>query len=463
MQDTAVCETGKTWHNWGGNLTANPASLCKPQSRDDLPVILQKAKSEGKTVRVLGGGYSWTPVVPTDGYIIDMSALNKLISVDKARNRITVEAGMNILNLSTIHAKENGLSFQTETVIPWITAGGAVALGCHGTGYHMGTVSDEVAAMEMLLADGTWRTFSVETDGEDMMNAVRVNLGALGIIYSVTFQCVPSFNLKAVDVRKPMQQTIGEIGNLVTGHDYVEVFWFPFNEDCWIKTWDKTDEPPTEGEPKWGWDELKEYLEINSFGKLLMDLLHSLPWLTPWVMRRFSNLMPEQTVVAHSSLIFHYQLFYMPVWDMSYCINIPNNDFTLVQKAWMQVVKRIEALKKQGKYPQNMVLHTRYIRNSNALLSPASGEDHTCCIEILTFTGDNRPVSDYEDYFKQIEQDWIELGGKPHWGKAIYSVDKLKGMYGANMDAFLNLRQQFDPDQIFINDFLRQVFQLPQK
>lgn len=463
MQDTAACETGKTWHNWGRNLSANPASLCKPQSREDLPVILQRAKSEGKTVRALGGGYSWTPVVPTDGYIIDMSDLNKVISVDKTRNRITVEAGMNILDLSTIHARKNGWSFRTETVIPWITVGGAVALGCHGTGYNMGTVSDEMVAMEMLLADGTWRTFSVEADGEEMMNAVRVNLGALGIIYSVTFQCVPSFNLKAVDVRQPMQKTIGAIKDLVTGHDYVEVFWFPFNDDCWIKTWDKTDEPPTEGEPKWGWDELKEYLEINSFGKLLMDLLHSLPWLTPWVMRRFSSLMPEQTVVAHSSLVFHYQLFYMPVWDMSYCINIPSNDFTRVQKAWMQVVKRLEALKKEGRYPQNMVLHTRYIRNSNALLSPASGEDHTCCIEILTFTGNNRPASDYEDYFKQIERDWIELGGKPHWGKAIYSVDKLKGMYGANMDAFLNLRQQLDPDQIFINDFLRQVFQLPQK
>jgi L-gulonolactone oxidase len=148
---------------------------------------------------------------------------------------------------------------------------------------------------------------------------------------------------------------------------------------------------------------------------------------------------------------------------MSYCINIPNNDFTSVKAAWMKVVDCINDLKRQGKYPQNMVLHTRYIKNSSAYLSPASGEDHTCCIEILTYSGDNRPVSEYEDYFKSIEREWIKMGGKPHWGKAIYpeAVEQLKSMYGGNMDTFLQIRQQLDPDQIFMNDFLRKVFQLP--
>lgn len=471
------CQSNPTWHNWGQNLTANPEFLCAPQTKVELTTIVQNAISGKKKIRVLGGGYSWTPVVPTDDFMIDMSKFKQILSVDSTKNQVTVEAGMRVGDLSLALAGEqfdlddkpippvvglnNKLSFETETVIPWITVGGAVALGCHGTGYNMGTYSDLVVAMEVLLADGTWHTFSAETDGQAMMNAMCVNLGALGIIYSVTFQCVPLFNLQAVDGQADMMTTIGNIQKLVTSHDYVEVFWFPFNKNCWIKTWDKTTNPITQTEPSWGWDELKTFLEINGFGIYLMDLLNKNSWLSPYIMRLLSKLMPSQSVVAVSPQVFHYQLFYMPVWDMSYCINIPNNDFTNVQKAWMQVVNRIEALQKQGQYPQNMVLHTRYIQNSNAYLSPASGNDHTCCIEILTFTGDNRPVAEYEDYFKQIEQDWIALGGKPHWGKAIYSVDKLKSMYGANMDSFLQIRQQLDPNQMFINEFLRQVFQLP--
>ena len=193
-----------------------------------------------------------------------------------------------------------------------------------------------------------------------------------------------------------------------------------------------------------------------------MNQLKKESFLTPAVMRIISSLMPEQTVVAPSCMAFHYQLFYLPVWDMSYCINIPNNDFTNVQKAWNDVVTRIEALAKQKpkRFPQNMVLHTRYIKNSSAYLSPASGNDHTCCIEILTYTGDDRPVSSYEDYFKDVEQDWIKLGGKPHWGKAIYSVSDLKSMYGQNMAKFLQVRQKFDPNGMFLNDFLKQVFQI---
>jgi len=476
MQNAGNCQAEATWQNWGKNLTARPEFLCTPSTKDELPIIVQNAINNKKKIRVLGGGYSWTPVVPTNDYMIDMSKLNKILSVDTTKNQVTVEAGMRVGDLSLAIAGEpldldgkpiqpvvsagHTLSLETETVIPWITVGGAVALGCHGTGYNMGTYSDQVVAMEMVLPNGTWRTFSIETDGEEMMNALRVSLGTLGIIYSVTLQCVPLFNLLAVDRRDDMQTTINNIQQLVTNHAYVEVFWFPFNQKCWIKTWDITSQPVTQQEYTWGWDELKVFLEINTFGNRFMDLLYKNSWLTPWIMKLLSTLMPTQTVVAPSCQVFHYQLFYMPVWDMSYCINIPSNDFTNVQKAWNLVVDRINQLATQGQYPQNMVLHTRYIKNSDALLSPAEGEDHTCCIEILTFTGDKRPVESYENYFEQIEQGWIALGGKPHWGKAIYSVDKLKAMYGANMDKFLQIRQGLDPNQIFINDFMQQVFQL---
>ena len=474
--EAANCQSNQTWENWGRNLSAQPEFLCAPTSKDELTNIVNNAKNLGKKIRVLGGGFSWTPMVPTNDYMIDMSKFNQIISVDQTKKQVTVQAGMRVGDLSLaiggqpddldgnpiqpVVTPQTALSLETETVIPWITVGGAVALGCHGTGYNQGTVSDLVVAMEMLLADGTWRTFSVETDGETLMNLLRVGLGATGIIYSVTFQCVPQFNVVAVDTRADMQTTITGIQKLVTSHDYVEVFWFPFNKKCWIKTWDKTDAPVTEQEYKWGWDELKVYLEINSFGDWMMNQLQKESWLTPWIMRFLSTLMPEQKVVAPSCLAFHYQLFYMPVWDMSYCINIPNNDFTNVQTAWWDVVNRIEALAKQGLYPQNMVLHTRYIKNSGAYLSPASGNDHTCCIEILTYTGDNRPVSSYENYFKDVEQDWIKLGGKPHWGKAIYSVSDLKSMYGQNMAKFLQTRQKLDPQGMFLNDFLKQVFQI---
>ena len=477
MENTSNCQSNVSWENWGKNLTAHPEFLCAPASKDELTTIVKNAKILGKKIRVLGGGYSWTPMVPTDDYMIDMSKFNKILSVDQTKKQVTVEAGMRVGDLSLaiggqpfdldgkpippVVTPQTALSLETETVIPWITVGGAVALGCHGTGYNQGTVSDLVVAMEVLLADGTWRTFSIETDSEVMMNALKVSLGSMGIIYSVTFQCVPQFNVIAVDRKANMKDTINGIQSLVTGHDYVEVFWFPFNDTCWVKTWDKTTQPVNEQEYKWGWDELKVFLEINSFGDWMMDQLNKNSWLTPVIMKIISSLMPEQTVVAPSCFAFHYQLFYMPVWDMSYCINIPNNDFSDVQKAWWQVVNKIEELKKQGKYPQNMVLHTRYIQNSSALLSPATGKDHTCCIEILTFTGDKRPVSDYEDYFKEIEQGWIGFpGSKPHWGKAIYSVPLLKSMYGQNMVKFLQIRQGLDPTEMFINDFLKQVFQI---
>jgi len=54
--------------------------------------------------------------------------------------------------------------------------------------------------------------------------------------------------------------------------------------------------------------------------------------------------------------------------------------------------------------------------------------------------------------------------GRPHWGKLYWDAKTLHAAYGDDMDRFLEIRERWDPDRLFLNDFLeRDVFQLGEK
>src|SRR5687768_18262959 len=100
---------------------------------------------------------------------------------------------MKVAQLEELVAR-NQLSFETTLVPSFVEVGGAVSLGCHGTGFNYGTLSDQVVSLDVVMADGSVKTISESNDPE-LMRAARVNLGALGIVHTVTFQCVKEFKL----------------------------------------------------------------------------------------------------------------------------------------------------------------------------------------------------------------------------------------------------------------------------
>ena len=59
---------------------------------------------------MLGGGFSWTPVVLTDDYMIDMTNFNKIIDVDLDKKQVVVGAGMMVGDLSVELSEKYGLS-----------------------------------------------------------------------------------------------------------------------------------------------------------------------------------------------------------------------------------------------------------------------------------------------------------------------------------------------------------------
>ena len=74
--------------------------------------------------------------------------------------------------------------------------GGAIICGRHGSGRAYPTISEYVVGMEIVT--GTGEVLKIDEGNPELLNAARVNLGYLGIVYSLTLKLEPNYVLEQV-------------------------------------------------------------------------------------------------------------------------------------------------------------------------------------------------------------------------------------------------------------------------
>lgn len=436
------------WKNWAGNLSAHPREILKPESLEELVTIAKRARQEGRRIRTHGSSYSWAALVPTSDYLVSFAKLSRCLEIDKQKQTIKVEPGINIWQMTEAAARE-GLTFPTMTIVPWITAGGVIGAGCHGTGRDWQTVSDLVVAVEIVLADGSVRTLTRD-DPEDLLNAARLSLGCLGMIYSITFQCVPMFKLHAVDEIRDLDETLDRLEQIVEENEYVEIFWLPYTDSAWIKHWNRTEEKITVSPSGRKLTLVKQYLSNYLAAGLLLRLVATFTSLTPRIMPILKSFIIKKDMVDLASEVLHYQRYFVKFWDLSYGLPVSR-----ARQGFEVIRDTLERFKQKKRYPLNMVISFRFVKGSDALLSPAF-EGPTCFLEPLTYL----TTPGYEAFYKEVEDQWLKLGGRPHWGKVFYRTDKIPELYGERLQRFLAVRQELDPQGMFLNEYLEELLGL---
>src|SRR5699024_6966003 len=106
------------------------------------------------------------------------------------------------------------------------TISGATATGTHGTGGALKGLADAVVGLELVTGSGEIVAVDAASDPE-LFAAARVGLGALGVVCSVTLQCVDAFRLHAHEAPMRLGEVFERLDELVTGNDHFELYWFP--------------------------------------------------------------------------------------------------------------------------------------------------------------------------------------------------------------------------------------------
>jgi xylitol oxidase len=174
--------------NWAGNIVFAAQRLHRPASIAEL----QDVVAHTGQARVLGSGHSFNRMADTTGDLISLAGLPRAIEISADRRSVRVDGGIRYGDLVP-HLDAAGLALHNMASLPHISVAGAVITATHGSGERHGNLATAVSAIELVRADGE-RT--VLRRGESGFAGAVVDLGALGVVTTLTLDVVPAFDIR---------------------------------------------------------------------------------------------------------------------------------------------------------------------------------------------------------------------------------------------------------------------------
>ena len=429
----------RRWRNWAGNQRCSPLSIAHPRDEGEILAVLQQAQTEGRTVRPVGSGHSWSSLVPTDGVLLSLDRCAEVLAVDRDRGRITVQGGLRLRSLHARLARE-GLALANTGSIDRQTIAGAVSTATHGTGRRFGSLASQVIGLRLVTAEGEALECSADKN-RDLFDAARCGIGALGVISTVTLRVEQAYRLSAVEEKLPLPKVLADLEAMVDGHDHFKFWWLPHTDQCLVFLQDRTDQP---GRRRPIRTLVDQYLAKNLLADWGMSLSGRWPKTVPRFNRTFLlGLAPQRaTHVDRSDRVLSFPV-HVRHWESEQAVPL---------EASAVSVDRLREFLERERIPVNMPVEVRFTAAEDMWLSPAHGRA-SCYIDLLQ----HRSLP-FERYFRGAEERLAEHGARPHWGKLHFrSADDLSRLYPHWQD-FCRLRAELDPRGRLLNPVLRDLF-----
>jgi L-gulono-1,4-lactone dehydrogenase len=429
------------WHNWTGDQRCVPARIERPRDRGDLIEAVRRATDQGLTVRAVGSGHSFTDAACTGGVLIEMNGLSRVLEVDREAGLVKVEGGVGLREMSEL-IWGHGMALENLGDIDKQTISGAVSTGTHGTGARFRNLSSMIEAMELVLPDGTLLDVSPASEPE-LLPAVRVGLGALGVIATLTLRTMPAFSVRRTDSPLPLSETLDRLQDLADGSDHFEFYVFPHTDTALLRQSERTDEPaqPRHAAIEFGQEVILENWVMGAIARAGRLMPSRIPRLSRFV----SSQVAKSTKMDRSYRVFASRRL-IRFTEMEYAIPRRHAD---------DAIPRILEAAERADPPVGFPIEVRFVAADDSMLSPAHDRD-TCYIAVHQYRG-----MAWEGYFRAVEAIMDSYGGRPHWGKRHFQTAATLGERYPRWDEFLAARARLDPEGRFRNHYLDRVLGPP--
>lgn len=426
------------WRNWSRSVTAWPAEVAAPRSAPEIAQIIARAAEDGRTVKAVGAGHSFTAAAATDGTQLDLRQLSGALEIDLERARVRLAGGTRLHEIPDI-LDPLGLAMDNLGDIDRQSITGAISTGTHGTGLKYGGLATQIVAATLVDGRGAILTVN-EHENAELLPAVALGIGALGVLADVTIQCVPAFSVTAVETAERIETVLDEWQTRNENADHFEFYWFPHTTTAVTKT--NTRGPAGERDPR---SPIADWIDtnvvMNGLFRGLCAVGAKVPAVVPPLSRLAAKSFSDGTYTDRSDRVFvaHRPLQFV---EMEYGV-----DFDAVPDVQRELARMIERRGLRLSFP----VEFRAAAADDLLMSTANGRQ-TAYVAIHRFWRE-----DPTEYFAEAERIFEDHGGRPHWGKMHNrTADSLREKV-PGFDEFCAVRDRLDPERTFANDYLRRV------
>jgi L-gulonolactone oxidase len=359
-----------------------------------------------------------------------------VLSIDPDARTATVQAGMRLEDLN-LALDRRGLAMPNLGDIAYQTVAGATSTSTHGTGRLLTGLAGQIAAMRLILADGSAVDCS-PTEEPELFHCARVGLGVLGLVSTVTLDVVPSFNLSVVEEPLRVDDILANLDEHVDGNDHFEFFWVPHTGWALTKSNNRTTEPlsPRGRVTEW-WNDM--FLQNYAFGALCRVGRRRPQWIP-----RLAKALPAAGRVTYVDQ--SYKVFASPRLVRFY-----EMEYAIPRAACAEALNRIRRFVEDAGLLLSFPVEVRFTAPDDIPLSTASGRE-SCYLAIHVFEGmEHRP------YFEGVERIMDDYEGRPHWGKLHFQTAATLSTRYPQWSAFTAVRDRVDPERRFTNAYLERV------
>lgn len=427
------------WQNWARTESSTPALTVAPRNTDQVALAVQRTRETGHTVKPIGASHSFTGVGATDGVRLDMSRMRGLVSADPARGRVTLWGGTHLWELPAILGPL-GLALPNMGDIDRQTITGATQTGTHGTGLGLGGLATTIVGAELVTGLGEILTIDADHNAE-LLPAVALGLGALGVITKLTLQCVPRFLLRAEEAPAQLEEVLDSFAERSRLADHFEFFWFPHTRG--VRTKVNSRLPIEHGASPLS--KLSRFVDEELANNLAfgacVGMCSVTPAVTPSINRFVESMSSRRRYIDESHRVFvtHRRVHFR---EMEYSVPL---------EAVAETVRELRAMVDRRGYRVSFPIEVRAAGADELLLSTAHGRE-SGYIAVHRYHRDKDL-----GYFRDAEAILAAHDGRPHWGKMhTLGAEQLSAQY-PEFDRFTAIRDRLDPDRAFANPYLTRV------
>ncbi|MFC4241959.1 D-arabinono-1,4-lactone oxidase [Gryllotalpicola reticulitermitis] len=430
------------WRNWSRAESAHPVRIETPRDPEAVQRAVRAAAQQGLTIKAVGAGHSFTGIAVADGVQLLLDRLSGVIAVDESSARVTFAAGTRLWQLPRLLAPY-GLALENMGDIDRQTIAGATSTGTHGTGGSFAGLAAQLVGVTLVTGDGELLRVS-DTENAELLPAVRLGLGALGILVDVTVQCVPAFSLRAVERPEPLPEVLDSYLDRSAREDHFEFYWFPHTETALTKT--NTRLPgdavrhPLNPVGRWFDDEVT----ANGVYRALCAAATVTPGMIPTVNRLAQKLTGNRDFTDASPKVF----------VTNRTVRFREMEYALPRTAVPDALRELRSLIDRRGWRVSFPVEVRAAAPDDNWLSTAYGRS-TGYIAVHRYYRETRP--DQLEYFTEAEKIMIAAGGRPHWGKLHTRDAAFFAEAYPRFSDFVAVRDRLDPQGLFRNAYLDRV------
>jgi FAD/FMN-containing dehydrogenases len=378
--------------NFNGLFKINPYNYFEPKNLNELQYYI---RSNNK-IRIYGSTHVFNDMVLSPDTLINTKYLDSIIDIDLQNKVVHIESGIKLYELLD-KLEKNNLTLSCMTATSYVSLGGAIATGAHGSHINYGTFSNIVKEVTMVNHDGQ----IINISDNNLLKAIRCNIGCLGGIYSIKLKCVDLFDIEETTQKTTWDYFYKNMEKILNEYDYTQV----------------------------NVDQFDENLET-----------------TILLRKKVPRIKGKKN--ANNILTSKYNEYYIEC-ELAFDYKDANN-------AMKSICKFHNDYNKYYNFKSDSHILARFCASDDTLLSMASGRR---TIFISSFFGKRYDPNDvYKFMYLLCDKMISQYNARPHYGKIHNLSQKKMSKIYKNYNLFKSIKNHFDPVNKFSNDYVAKLF-----